>query len=241
MAQLESKAQHPVEVAKRRVRQNPALLAALLVAAVAIAAVCAIGIWQATGDGVLIEQGAAPAPETDGVQGDGSDADGSEADGADAVDDEDVAATPSSLVIDVDGAVSNPGVYELDADARVNDAIQVAGGLTSEADAAAINRAALLTDGQKVYVPHVGEEVETTAGAATPASPGGASSDASPVNINTASVDDLDTLPGIGPSTAQAIVDERAQNGAFASIEDIMRVSGIGEKKFEKLKGLICV
>ena len=74
-----------------------------------------------------------------------------------------------------------------------------------------------------------------------PASPGGASSDASPVNINTASVDDLDTLPGVGPSTAQAIVDDRAQNGAFASIEDIMRVSGIGEKKFEKLKGLICV
>ncbi|HJG31334.1 MAG TPA: helix-hairpin-helix domain-containing protein [Collinsella ihuae] len=241
MAQLESKAQHPVEVAKRRVRQNPALLVALLVAAMAIAAVCAIGIWQATGDGVLIEQGAAPVPEEDGVQGDGSDPDGSGADGADAADDEDVVATPSSLVVDVDGAVSNPGVYELAADARVNDAIQAAGGLTSEADAAAINRAALLTDGQKVYVPHVGEEVETTAGAAMPASPGGASSDASPVNINTASVDDLDTLPGVGPSTAQAIVDDRAQNGAFASIEDIMRVSGIGEKKFEKLKGLICV
>ena len=241
MAQLESKGQHPVEVAKRRVRQNPALLAALLVAAVAIAAVCAIGIWQATGDGVLIEQGTAPVPETDGVQGDGPDPDGSGADDADAVDDQDVAATSSSLVVDVDGAVSNPGVYELAADARVNDAIQAAGGLTSEADAAAINRAALLTDGQKVYVPHVGEEVETTAGAATPASPGAASSDAGPVNINTASVDDLDTLPGVGPSTAQAIVDDRAQNGAFASIEDIMRVSGIGEKKFEKLKGLICV
>lgn len=241
MAQLESKAQHPVEVAKRRVRQNPALLVALLVAAMAIAAVCAIGIWQATGDGVLIEQGAVPVPETDGVQGDGSDPDGSGADGADTVDDQGVAATSSSLVVDVDGAVSNPGVYELAADARVNDAIQAAGGLTSEADAAAINRASLLTDGQKVYVPHVGEEVETTAGAATPASSGAALSDAGPVNINTASVDDLDTLPGVGPSTAQAIVDDRAQNGAFASIEDIMRVSGIGEKKFEKLKDLICV
>lgn len=241
MAQLESKALHPVEAAKRRVRQNPALLAALLVAAVAIAAVCAIGIWQATGDGVLIEQGAAPVPEADGVQGDGSDPDGSGADGADAADDQDVAATPSSLVVDVDGAVSNPGVYELAAGARVNDAIQAAGGLTSEADAAAINRAALLTDGQKVYVPHIGEEVETTAGTVTPASPGAASSDAGPVNINTATVDDLDTLPGVGPSTAQAIVDDRAQNGAFASIEDIMRVSGIGEKKYEKLKGLICV
>ena len=241
MAQLESKVQHPVEAAKRRVRQNPALLAALLVAAVAIAAVCAIGIWQATGDGVLIEQGPAPVPDTDGAQGDGSDPDGSGADDADAVDDQGVAATPSSLVVDVDGAVLNPGVYELAADARVNDAIQAAGGLTSEADAAAINRAALLTDGQKVYVPHVGEEVETTAGAATPASPGGASSDAGPVNINTASVDDLDTLPGVGPSTAQAIVDDRTQNGAFASIEDIMRVSGIGEKKYEKLKGLICL
>jgi len=103
-------------------------------------------------------------------------------------------------------------------------------------DRASINRASILQDGQKVYVPKVGEAPQASGSATGAAATGGTL-----VNINTATVEDLDGLPGVGEATAQAIVDDREANGAFASIEDLMRVSGIGEKKFEKLRDLICV
>ena len=106
----------------------------------------------------------------------------------------------------------------------------------------------ILTDGQKIIVPKEGEELPSTGmtGGASGAGTGSTGSLAtdtvsSPVNINTAGVDELDTLPGVGPSTAQAIVKDREEQGPFTSIEDIMRVSGIGEKKFENLRDLICV
>lgn len=157
-----------------------------------------------------------------------------------------------SCVVHVDGAVASPGVYALTlADPRVNDAVAAAGGLVPEADTASVNLAAAVQDGDKVYVPREGEN---SAGAGAVSSGGssgseggtavtGASGSASSslVNINKASAEELDALPGVGPSTAQAIVDDRTQNGPFASIEDLMRVSGIGEKKFERLKGRICV
>ena len=138
-----------------------------------------------------------------------------------------------TIKVDVTGAVASPGVVELEPDARVIDAIEAAGGQTAEADISSINRAAKLIDGEKVHVPRIGETPSDAAavggGEAEPASGG-------LVNINTAGLEELDELPGVGPSTAQAIIDEREQGGPFTSIEDIMRVSGIGEKKFEKLK-----
>lgn len=204
---------------------------------VAIAATLVLGLLVgATVCGVLTAQGAGASDagfviERDDERGEGAERDDSgEADEADSED------TQTPIVVDVSGAVASPAVVELDEGARVQDAIEAAGGLTADADISALNRAAACTDGQKIYVPRQGETAPTSdAGAAAlTAAP-------SLVNINTADEATLDSLPGVGPSTAQAIIEDREANGAFASIDDLMRVSGIGEKKFEKLKSAICV
>lgn len=163
-------------------------------------------------------------------------------------DDADESSAKSSSVaevyVDVDGAVVRPGVYRLKDGARVSQAIDAAGGLTAEADVTGLNRASKVADGQKIYVPTVGEQHAAAAvggaesGAATTS---GAGSSSGLVNINTASAAELQTLSGIGPSMAQSIIDERSKNGPFASVDDLMRVSGIGEKKLAKIKDGICV
>ncbi len=158
----------------------------------------------------------------------------------------DVDSGSAPIVVDVGGAVISPGVYTLPSTARVVDAIQAAGGLLADADTASLNQAATIADGSKVYVPARGEPGDQPAapsatGAATGTQAGSSTVQGGIVNINTAGVDELETLPGVGEATAQAIVDEREKSGPFASVEDIMRVSGIGEKKFAKLQGLICV
>lgn len=154
------------------------------------------------------------------------------------------ASTETEVYVDIDGAVASPGVYRLKDGVRVSQAIDAAGGLTPEADVTGLNRASKVTDGQKIYVPTVGEQQAASAtggaeGGAATVSGAGASSGL--VNINTASAAELQTLSGIGPSMAQSIIDERTQNGAFASVDDLMRVSGIGEKKLAKIKDCICV
>lgn len=161
-------------------------------------------------------------------------------------DDESSAKSSSAaeVYVDVDGAVVRPGVYRLKDGARVSQAIDAAGGLTAEADVTGLNRASKVADGQKIYVPKVGEQQKVSAdggadGGAVLAS--GANDVAGLVNINTASAAELQTLSGIGPSMAQSIIDERTKNGAFASVDDLMRVSGIGEKKLAKIKDCICV
>ena len=148
------------------------------------------------------------------------------------------------VVVDVAGAVVAPGVYQLTKGARVEDALKAAGGIVEGADLAMINRAALLSDGQRVYIPREGEQTMLQQSPDL-VGEGSTNMDASTeprlVNINSATVAELDELPGVGPSTAQAIVEDREAHGPFASPEDLMRVSGIGEKKFEKLKSGICV
>lgn len=146
------------------------------------------------------------------------------------------------LIVDVSGAVLNPGVYELKEGARVDDAIQAAGGLSEDADTSALNRASLLSDGMKITVPHQGEVAQDSSSAAGSAQvSSGAPTAKSLININTASSEELQSLSGVGPSTAEAIIADREENGLFASVEDLMRVSGIGEKKFAKIKDSICV
>lgn len=138
-----------------------------------------------------------------------------------------------TLKVHVAGAVERPGVYQLPAKARVAEAVQLAG-LLPEANVHALNLAAPLIDGQQIIVPRAGEEEKQVSG-----SPGDRSR--SKVNINRAGVEELITLPGIGPALAQRILDYREQHGPFRSIEDIQNVSGIGPKRFQELKDLISV
>lgn len=142
----------------------------------------------------------------------------------------------TQVYVYVTGAVANPGVYSLDEGLRVCDAVEAAGGLTEDADASTVNLARVLSDGEHIALP-TKVEVET---ALAQGSAGGAAA-SSLVNINTADASALETLSGVGSATAQAIISDREQNGPFSTIEDLMRVDGIGEKKFAKLKDSICV
>ena len=149
-------------------------------------------------------------------------------------------------IVHVDGAVAAPGVVELfGADLRVYDAVTAAGGLLEDADTSQVNLAEPLSDGAKIHIPHADEEPAEQAlpvvGQAETSGATGAGGGTALVNINTASVEELQTLSGVGEVTARAIVDEREQNGPYATVEDIMRVSGIGEKKFAKFRDCICV
>ena len=141
----------------------------------------------------------------------------------------------AQVYVYVTGAVANPGVYSLDEGLRVCDAVEAAGGLTEDADASTVNLARVLSDGEHIALP-TKAEVET---ALAQGSAGGAAVASS--LVNTADASALETLSGVGSATAQAIISDREQNGPFSTIEDLMRVDGIGEKKFAKLKDSICV
>lgn len=142
------------------------------------------------------------------------------------------AATSTSLYVHVSGAVAEPGLYVLRADARVVDAIAAAGGFTAEAEESAVNLARPLSDGEQLVVPGMGDEPPATAGA--PAGDGR-------VNLNTADAGELDTLPRIGPAIAQRIIEWREQNGRFTSVDDLLAVPGIGEKMLAALRDLVSV
>lgn len=146
---------------------------------------------------------------------------------------EPVTPTPATIDVYVSGAVKKPDVYALPVKANVKEAIAAAGGATEEADLDRINLALELADQMQVYVPHQGE-------AAPPPSDGLAPA-AGKININTASLEELDRLPGIGPSIAQTIIDYRTTNGPFKQIEDINAVKGIGDALFAKIKDSITV
>lgn len=140
------------------------------------------------------------------------------------------------MMAEIKGAVVHPGVYEVKKGGRVIDLIEVAGGLEKEADAAAINFAMYVQDEMSIYVPRIGEEVPSS----LPAQNEGEAANGK-LDLNTAQSADLQTLPGIGPAKAEAIIEYRETNGPFKAIEDLKEISGIGEKTFEKLKDLISV
>lgn len=141
------------------------------------------------------------------------------------------------LVVHVAGAVVAPGVHELPAGSRVVDAIEAAGGLVPEADSARINLAAPVADGERVYIPRVGEPAPPPVeGAATAPGPG-----TGPVDLNHADQAALEALPGIGPATASAIIRHRDQIGRFTSVDQLLDVQGIGEAKLEQLRPLVTV
>lgn len=145
----------------------------------------------------------------------------------------------NKVTIDVGGEVINPGVYELKNGDRINEALVAAGGLSARADRdwveKNLNKAEKLVDGQKIYIPKVGEEVklENILGSST--------TEIKIVRINTATIEQLDTLTGVGPSIAQRIIDYRTKNGGFKNVEELKLVSGIGDKLFEKIKDEIAL
>lgn len=149
--------------------------------------------------------------------------------------------TPRPLRVYVSGAVVHPDVYELPYDAIVKDAVAVAGGPTGEADLDRINLARQVRDEEQIYVPHKGEKTPPVSPPSGPSSISPSSQEGGKVNINTASAEELDTLPGVGPSIAQRIIDYRTANGPFRSIEDLKNVRGIGDATFEKLKDKVTV
>jgi competence protein ComEA len=140
---------------------------------------------------------------------------------------------PPPVVVDVVGAVHRPGLYRLGPRSRIADAVARAGGATAKADLAQVNLAAPLADGEQVVVP-----VRLAGGAATPAA-GGASQPAGPVHLSTATLEQLDALPGVGPVTAQKILDYRKQHGAFHSVDELDAVPGIGPARLDQLRGLV--
>jgi competence protein ComEA len=172
---------------------------------------------------------------------------------------------PSQVVAHAAGAVARPGVYRLPGSARVDDLVRAAGGLAPKADANRVNLAAPVSDGERVYVPALGETeppvaVTPDAGApggsavapgsgattdgsgwsaSSPAAPGAAPS--GPVDLNTADLAALDTLPGVGPATAQAIITYRQEHGRFRSVDELLEVRGIGDAKMAELRDRVTV
>jgi len=153
------------------------------------------------------------------------------------------APTPEPLRVHIAGAVVRPGVYDLDDGSRVGDAVEAAGGFVAEADKNALNLAAFLEDGERLDIPYVAgfvPEEEQGFVVVTEGTPSPLAGEEL-VNINTASIEELDKLPGIGQTTAVRIIDYRTANGPFGTIEDIINVSGIGTATYDEIKDLITV
>lgn len=143
---------------------------------------------------------------------------------------EDLVTEAPNIYVHVSGSVVNPGVYEVPEGTRVYEAVEAAGGFSKEADRDYVNLVEVLRDGEKVYIPSTDEILA-----------GSVEADSGLVNINTATVEKLCTIPGIGETRAKAIVDYRSQYGNFATVEDLMNVSGIKEGTFNKIKDYIKV
>ena len=156
------------------------------------------------------------------------------------------ALTTGSVTVHVAGAVQHPGVVTLPAGSRAVDAVDAAGGLAPGADADRVNLAAPLTDGTRLAVPLVGQPIPTEVAvpSATPAGSGSgptAATPGTPVDLNTADVTQLDTLPGVGPATAAAIVAHREEHGPFSTVDGLLDVRGIGEGRLDAVRDLVTV
>lgn len=159
-------------------------------------------------------------------------------------------AATTEVVVHAAGAVTRPGLYRFPAEARVADVIDAAGGLAADADGDRLNLAAPLADGLRVYVPRVGEAVVppvVTGGEPPPGTGSAVEGDPATggpvtlVDLNTATATELETLPGVGPATAAAIIDHREQQGPFATVDDLLDVRGIGDAKLAALRDLVRV
>lgn len=156
---------------------------------------------------------------------------------------EDSNITNKEIVVYISGAVSEPGVVTLKEGARLATAIEKVGGTTEKADLNGVNMAIKVQDEMHYIIPKIGETIDNNDYEVVDNSNvyGNKESKSSLININTATIEELDALPGVGEATANKIVNHRSENGDFKSIEEIKNVNGIGDKKFEEMKSLICV
>jgi len=148
------------------------------------------------------------------------------------------------ITVHVAGAVRRPGLYRLAAGSRIDDALQRAGGPRARADLTAVNLATKLEDGRQVIVPERGSGAAASApgsGSGSAAAGGPGSAPAAPVNLNTATLEQLDTLDGVGPGIAQRIIDYREQHGGFRNVDELGEVPGIGDKRMATLRPLVTV
>ena len=143
------------------------------------------------------------------------------------------------IAIHMTGCVKNPGIIELEDGARIDDAIQLAGGLTEEADLTNVNLAYKVEDGQKIYIPSIHDIEEKEIIQENQEEIFGEENETGKVNINTAKQTELETLPGIGPTIALRIIEYREENGKFTDIEELKEVEGIGEAKWEQIKDFV--
>jgi competence protein ComEA len=146
------------------------------------------------------------------------------------------AAPHARVVVDVVGAVRQPGLYRLEQGSRIADAIARAGGATPKAELAQVNLAAPLADGEQVVVPKRGAPGAVPGASGSPSA---TATPAAPVQLSTATLEQLDSLPGVGPATAQKILDYRTKHGAFSSVDELDAVPGIGPKRLEQLRDLV--
>ncbi|MBA2607994.1 MAG: helix-hairpin-helix domain-containing protein [Actinobacteria bacterium] len=208
-----------------------AVIAVLVVVVLGVGAVTVLlggraGSWSGGAGGADV---ALSLPKADGsVANDSSGPNGSAADAT-------TSTTSGGLLhVHAAGAVTQPGVVEVPAGSRVTDVVAAAGGPATDADLNQVNLAALVADGERVYIPRQGE-----VGAGMVAAGGGSSAASEQnviVNLNEADASQLETLPGVGPATAKAIVDYRAEHGRFRSVDDLLNVRGIGPSKLEQIK-----
>ena len=157
--------------------------------------------------------------------------------------------TPVAVTVHVAGQVTSPGLYALPAGGRVADAVIAAGGTSAEADLEQLNLAARVSDGERIFVPKRGEPVPAVVGSvsppagagAGPGAPGPKGAPTSPLDLNTATAEQLEALPGVGPATSKAILSYRTNHGRFRSVTELLEVPGIGPAKLEALRPMVRV
>lgn len=218
---------------------EPRTLAALSVVLVAAAVFAGMHFWTARPASVPAPERvgeAVHAPVAEMDAGDGDAAVGGARTPEPSPGTPPVAGPGGQVVVDVSGKVRRPGIHRLPAGARVADALRVAGGARPGVDLAGLNRARVLVDGEQIVV-------GAPPGPAATAAPGGGvgptAATAGPVSLNTATVEQLDTLPGVGPVLAQHIIDYRTRQGGFRSVDELREVNGIGDRRFADLRPLV--